>query len=203
MVMDDDEFGGCPNEKAVGEAQDAAADAQSAADSRGAEEGTAGGKSKGKGRGRGAGSGRKTTTRVAKPPCLVESCQALRSANARFCVDHKRNTEAMEYQATNSSEPDALDLWKAMKENDAACAKAVYEFSLDNPPDAKYRRKSLIDWAQYRRVYGSRVTKRDRCGDVPMWEGEFLHWAQETKRLPEAEAVSWWKETYKFRMLHF
>ena len=47
---------------------------------------------------------------------------------------------------------------------------------------------------QYRRVYGEKVTKRDRTAAVPMWEEEFKHWAVDMKRLSEEEAQDWWKE---------
>ena len=83
---------------------------------------------------------------------------------------------------------EAKDIFKALDQNDEWVAQAVRTYSIENPPSAKYQRKGLIQRANFKRQYGIRTTRRERCGDVPMWEKEFVKWATEAKRLPEEEA---------------
>ena len=51
-------------------------------------------------------------------------------------------------------ESDARRLLDEMFKDDAVVARAVLRFSQDNPPTAKYKRKQLINWAEYRRSFG-------------------------------------------------
>lgn len=143
----------------------------------------------GRGRGRG-GRGNGTP----KALCLVQDCQKPRHANTKWCQEHKRSYDAMRYRADTDADPEAKEIWEKLNQTEEHVAEEVRLYSIDNPPSAKYARKGLIQWAGYKRKYGIRVTRRDRSSDIPMWEGEFLKWATETKCLPEEEAKEWWKE---------
>ena len=175
-------------------------------------EGTGRGRGRGRGKARGAGRtgagrgrGNPGLGATGKAPCLVPGCSDLRRANAQFCALHKRSFDSMQYQAEKEAErmreedddddqEDSLEIWNNIKKNEAVLGEEVRKFSIENPPDARYARKSLINWAAYKRSYGQRVTRRDRASDVPMWEGEFQHWGEGTKRLPGAEVRAWWQE---------
>ena len=113
-------------------------------------------------------------------------------SNSRFCKDHKRSADAMSYQAEKSDDPEAKETFDQIFADDAAMAAAVNQFSKDNPPCAKYKRKQMIDWLQYKRSYGTRVTRRDRGTDVPKTEKEFKLWCVNVKGLTEQETKDWW-----------
>ncbi|CAE7529917.1 unnamed protein product [Symbiodinium sp. KB8] len=116
----------------------------------------------------------------------------MRVSNSRFCKDHKRSADAMSYQAEKSDDPEAKETFDQIFADDAAMAAAVNQFSKDNPPCAKYKRKQMIDWLQYKRSYGTRVTRRDRGTDVPKTEKEFKLWCVNVKGLTEQETKDWW-----------
>ena len=151
-----------------------------------------GGSAEGKGKGGRRGPSTGKGARPGKLPCLC--CDEPRVANSRFCKDHKRSCDAMSYQAETSSDPEAKQIFQDIFADDAKCAGAVKKFSLDNPPTAKYKRKQLIDWVQYKRTFGVRVTRRDRSSDVPKTEREFKLWAVNQKGLTDQEAKDWWKK---------
>ena len=128
--------------------------------------------------------------RPGKLPCIC--CEEMRVSNSRFCKDHKRSADAMSYQAEKSDDPEAKETFDQIFADDAAMAAAVNQFSKDNPPCAKYKRKQMIDWLQYKRSYGTRVTRRDRGTDVPKTEKEFKLWCVNVKGLTEQETKDWW-----------
>ncbi|CAK9082469.1 Uncharacterized protein SCF082_LOCUS39189 [Durusdinium trenchii] len=82
---------------------------------------------------------------------------------------------------------------EAMKD-DITAKNEVLAFCEMNPPDQRYARKQCIDWAAFKQKHGRRTEIIDRSKCTPMWEGEFLKWAENVKALPEAEAKAWWKE---------
>ena len=133
-------------------------------------------KNKGKPKGAGkAARGAKTGkgSRPGKLPCLC--CSQPRVSNTRFCKEHKRSVDAMWYQAEAEVEKDpdseAKEILDEIMADDGRAAAAVTKFSKDNPPTAKYKRKALINWTEYRRSFGVKVTRRDRTSDVPMTDG--------------------------------
>ena len=86
--------------------------------------------------------------RSGKEPCLVENCADPRASQCRFCTMHKRSEDAMKYQASKQGgNGEALKLLTKVLMDDVSAAFEVSEFSKLNPPDKKYSRKSLTQWA--------------------------------------------------------
>ena len=132
------------------------------------------------------------TSRPAKQPCLC--CEEMRHANSRFCKDHKRSYDSMAYQAKKSATPGAEEAFKSAMEDDITAKNEVLKFAELNPPDQRYARKQFIDWAAFKQLHGQKTEFINRSKCTPMWEGEFLYWAQTVKALPKADAEAWWHE---------
>ena len=130
--------------------------------------------------------------RPGKLPCLC--CEEAPAANSRFCKDHKRSCDAMSYQAKHSGEERAQEIFDELFADDSRIGPAVKEFSLQNPPTQKYKRKQLIDWVAFRRAYGVKMTQRDRSGDLPKAYKEFKIWCVNKKGLTDDQAKDWWKK---------
>ena len=149
----------------------------------------------GKGRGRGpkakaqakAGGGGK---RQPVTMCICPGCIFPKYAGSRFCAegDHKKGWDNMLYQRRTRkdlSEEDRTAFDEAMKSDDVA-GKAVLDFSRDNPPELK--RKALVDFAQFRRIVGHRLSAKDEAGDVPMTERAFYRHCDNVLGLEPEEA---------------
>ena len=80
---------------------------------------------------------------------------------------------------------------EAMKD-DGAAGRAVEAFARDNPPEMK--KKGLVDFAQFLRIVGQRVGKRDTSGDVPMTERAFHKHCDNVWGLSESEAAELWRD---------
>ncbi len=128
------------------------------------------------------------------PTCLC--CDEPRCKGQKWCKLHKRTADAMLYQAKEQekTEPGAMELYQRVMADESAARQEVLAFALQNPPDARYKRKQCIQWAQWRKVYGQRTLKSSCTRDYPMTEGEFLKWAVGVKAIPDEEAAAWWKE---------
>ena len=73
-----------------------------------------------------------------------------------------------------------------------AAGRAVEAFARDNPPEMK--KKGLVDFAQFLRIVGQRVGKRDTSGDVPMTERAFYKHCENVWGLSESEAAELWRD---------
>ena len=149
------------------------------------------------GAGSGSGSGR-GGGRQQKALCLCPDCDEPRKGNKKRCADHNRSWEAMQYQAANSEEEDALAAWTMLNNpqqpQSVELGRVVAEFPIDNHPSANYTRKKLTQRASFRRSYGIRTSNADLEVDVPMMEGEYIKWLTETECIPEAEAKREWQK---------
>ena len=76
--------------------------------------------------------------------------------------------------------------------DDMAAGRAVEAFARDNPPEMK--KKGLVDFAQFLRIVGQRVGKRDTSGDVPMTERAFYKHCENVWGLSESEAAELWRD---------
>ena len=136
-------------------------------------------------------------SRPGKGPCIC--CSEARRANARFCKLHKRSFDAMAYQAKKAEangEAGAVEAFQNATQDDFSAKQAIEAFAEMNPPDSRYARKTFIDWADFKKTYGHRTEMIDRAKCKPMWEGEFMNWAQNEKALTKVEAEQWWKDYF-------
>ena len=136
-------------------------------------------------------------SRPGKGPCIC--CSEARRANTRFCKLHKRSFDAMAYQAKKAEangEAGAVEAFQNATQDDFSAKQAIEAFAEMNPPDSRYARKTFIDWADFKKTYGHRTEMIDRAKCKPMWEGEFMNWAQNEKALTKVEAEQWWKDYF-------
>ena len=131
-------------------------------------------------------------SRPGKEPCL--NCGEKRVANSRWCKMHKRSADALDYQMESQNDEELKRVYQEAMKDDVQAKEEVDMFSRENPPDAKYARKKLMDWVRFTERRGRRTSTTDRDADLPMTEQEFVLWCKNVKGLTDAEATSWWTE---------
>ena len=130
--------------------------------------------------------------------CICPSCTYPKYPGSRFCSlgEHKRAWDNMLYQAKTRKDvtPAQREAFHESLKNDEFAGKEVEAFALDNPPEL--RRKSLLDFARFERIRGTRTLTADDAGDVPMTEAAFLKHCENVLGLNAEEASEYWKELY-------
>ena len=134
----------------------------------------------------------------AKAPCLAPSCEDARVTGKRFCEIHKRSEDAMKYQAGAQQKIDgeALTLMNKLLSDDILAGIEVEKFGKQNPPDKKYLRKQLVQWASYLKISYKNVFTKEENTEVPMTQAAFNKYCELTLGLTDVETKDWWKELY-------
>ena len=108
----------------------------------------------------------------------------------RYCAegDHKKGYDNLLYQRKNrrdlsQEDPDNFD--SAMRSDEFA-GKTIKEFCQDNPPEL--RRKSLVDFSQFSRSKGMRVSATQQSGSAPMTERAFYRYTENVLGLSPEES---------------
>ena len=128
--------------------------------------------------------------------CICPGCSFPKYPGSRFCStgEHKRAYDNMMYQ--RRSRKDVTEAQKAAfdqeMKDDGFAGKAVLAFSKDNPPEM--RRKGLVDFTKFVRVYGERCGSKSVKGRVPMTEKAFYKHCENVLGLTEEEAKEAWEE---------
>ena len=112
--------------------------------------------------------------------CFAESCPNLRLKGKRWCKSCNRSYDCMYYQARQNNEVASLEAALSTPEG---AAEAIGDFQAENPDDAKYKKKKLINWAQFKQKYSVAHIKRDRSGCKPF---EYTQW------LKRGESIMGW-----------
>lgn len=141
----------------------------------------------GRGRGRAQGRGGRGRSRPGKDPCLC--CSEPRVSNSRFCTVHKRSSDNLRWQSENSGDPEAEALFKQKFAEDDVARQMTIDFTRENPPDQKYKRKKLMDWAAFKQQHGVKTAHKEKIKDKPMTEKAFKIWAT-TKEGLSSEAAA-------------
>jgi len=105
--------------------------------------------------------------KILKPEdrCFIMVCEKKKLKNHKWCDDHRRLTDNMSDQAKQSGK-EAMKLLNITFMDRQSATSAVTEFEGKCP--AKWGRKPLIDWSQFRRTYGVSTTWRIRDSDQQM-----------------------------------
>lgn len=114
-------------------------------------------------------------------------CGRPKFKNSKFCPYHKRCYDGMQYQASKAGELETLAA--ALKTPESALT-LFTKWEAKNPDDAKYKRKSAIDWAEFKIIEGQRQGETSRDVSQPMEEREFLIWATSKKGWLQAQFVT-------------
>ena len=99
------------------------------------------------------------TPKPLKPPnrvqqkCLASKCEELRKPNHRWCPTHKRQAEAIVYQATKANKQAEC---KEIMQEDSRAQAAMEEFDNLNAVGKKLGKKRIIDWAQWSHKFSSK-----------------------------------------------
>ena len=119
--------------------------------------------------------------------CFV--CDEPKKPNSRFCKTHHPCMEAIKTQAFNKGEMEAFD---QIFDDEAKCRAAMAQFAKDNPPGKRFR-KSIIDWAQWKKAYGVRVSFLTRDTEKEMDETDFVQFETLKRRKTEVQARGEWQ----------
>ncbi|CAE7244374.1 unnamed protein product [Symbiodinium sp. CCMP2592] len=150
----------------------------------------AGPKSKAKAKARGKGPQLKT--------CFVEGCPDLCVPGKRWCKRHNAAYDNLYYQAKKAAEIPTLEA--SMRDPETA-QRAFDLYFEQNPCDGKWRRKCIVNWAQWKRQFVNSQVKRHREGCRPFEYTQRLLYCQGTMGWSKESAKSEWEKHSKDRSL--
>ena len=107
----------------------------------------------------------------------------------------------MEYQRAqleNEKPPDreAMEAYDKAMKHPVNQALEVEKFGFDNPGDAKYKRKVLIEWRNFKRKYCTRHEATDKDKAKPYTWQAFQLYGENVQGLSPAETKAWWQSFY-------
>ena len=123
--------------------------------------------------------------------CFAEDCPDPRCRNQKWCTRHKRAYAAMHAAAKKNDQEEAF---QEVMGCETRAKLAMRDWCEENPVDSKWSRKKLMDYTQYQETHGQNSYLGEMEGDRPKTEVEFLHWAENVKRLTPTGARNWWEE---------
>ena len=111
-----------------------------------------------------------TKCKVVSPEkmCGVMNCVEKKKGNSGECSKHTRDIAAMRFQAEKAGE---LKYFEALLRNREQLAKALDEFDRQNPP-GRFR-KTLIDWALFKRTFAVTISVTVRASEEEWTWPEF------------------------------
>ena len=119
--------------------------------------------------------------------CFV--CDLQKKANSKFCKDHNPMYESIRLQAHNKGEMQAfIEVFAC----EAKARAALLQWVKDNPPGKRFRKK-LIDFHQWRRDYGVRISFVQRDNEIEMDETDFVVYQTESRKKEKSWAHQEWK----------
>ena len=126
--------------------------------------------------------------------CAVPSCDDPHKAGSKFCKCHTRSKCAMIYQAESQGD-EALAAVQELLAGPTA-GEEVEKFAKLNPPDAKYIRKTVINWTAYARKKFQETSVADRELDTPMTKAVFGAHCKYVLGLTDEEGEAYWLDFY-------
>ena len=123
--------------------------------------------------------------------CFAEDCMDPRCRNQKWCIKHKRAYAAMRAAAKKNNQEEAF---QELMGCETRAKLAMWDWCEENSVDCKWSRKKLMDYTQYQELHGQNTYLGEMEGERPKTEVEFLHWAENVKRLTPTGARNWWEE---------
>ncbi|CAK0850852.1 unnamed protein product, partial [Prorocentrum cordatum] len=142
---------------------------------------------RGRGRGKGRGKGRSTggasagTATGVRDKCFAASCRSKKKHNGKFCIQHHKGAENCKNQAQKDGE---IETYNQIFNDPVKADQALEQYEKDNC-EGRFR-KRLIDWGQWKRQFGVRVSTKVR--NVEEWLDVAEYVDIKTKHMPEGEA---------------
>ena len=119
--------------------------------------------------------------------CFV--CDLQKKGNSKFCKDHHPMYESIKHQAHNKGEMEAfIEVFAC----EAKARAALLQWVKDNPPGKRFRKK-LIDFHQWRRDYGVRISFVQRDNEIEMDETDFVVYQTESRKKEKSWAHQEWQ----------
>ncbi|CAE7378626.1 unnamed protein product [Symbiodinium sp. CCMP2592] len=131
--------------------------------------------------------------------CFITTCDSQCLKGKRWCKPHNQTYDNMHYQARKAGEVEALD--EAMG-NSATATAAMEEFEEMNPSDGKWKRKQLINWSQFKRLYCVSQIRRSRQGTRPFEHGEWMIRGEKTMGWSKSATQTEWDKHFKDPSIH-
>ena len=124
--------------------------------------------------------------------CHVSSCDQPRKRGKRWCERHTVRYDVMMYHAKHNPEgDDSGELLQQLETPDGA-EEAMDEWAAKNPDHKRYKTKTCINWAQYRRRKGKRTENTRRSGCFPFEKRQWMLRCENKMGWSSTEAESEW-----------
>lgn len=121
--------------------------------------------------------------------CAVCGVSSNMPPKARFCYPRKRCYDSMAEQAKKAG---TMDTFNEVMGNPDSMVVAILDFADKNPPGARFKRKSLIDWVQWKRTFTRQEVYRHRVDLHPFEEEEWVRWKVNAFGWVRTEAKQEW-----------
>jgi len=154
------------------------------------------GKSKQKVKAKGKAKAKAKAQVAEEPSCNCPHCDEPKKKKSPYCDRHTKCFQNMSYQRTNQDDAEAAAAYDAAMANPTTAAEEVETFGEVNPGDAKYKRKTLLEWARFIKKFGHRVEQYEKNKCKPFTELAFNIYATRDQGLTDKEAKAWWGTFY-------
>ena len=134
---------------------------------------------------------RGVTTAAVDTSCFAEECEEPRLVSKRWCSHHSRCWDNLFNQAKKAGEQPTLQ--KAVSTPKGA-QRVFEDYDRENPPHAKYARKTLVQWGQFKRVHQVSTTFRARDGCKPFEQKQWLKRCEAKMGWTTLEAKAQWQK---------
>ena len=131
-----------------------------------------------------------------KQQCFSFGCEEPKAGKAKWCEEHRRVAQALEWRAARDGSKVALD------EDLADPKRANQRFEnhvADNPEGKKWFRAPPTSWAKYEQRTGTESRAGNIDDALPMTSHQFQTWATEKMAVGQQGAKRWWNELYTNR----
>ena len=126
--------------------------------------------------------------------CFVLGCDETCVKGKRWCPRHNQVYDCLYYQAKKEGECAALEA--AIRDPASACD-VMNHFEEENPCDGKWRRKAIVNWSQFKRIFACSQTKRARSGTKPFEYGQWMLYGQNTMGWTKDQTQAEWQRLFK------
>lgn len=119
--------------------------------------------------------------------CFV--CPQKKIGKKKWCVDHNRMFQSMEYRAKQDGEMEAFN--KVM--NDPGKAVEAFDKHAQDNPGGKWARAKLVDWTMWKRQFGVSIESVQREKEKLMNCRTYLKFAEANEGWDQVRALKQWK----------
>lgn len=123
--------------------------------------------------------------------CFVLTCDEQKRPGKKWCLNHNIAFDSMSYQARQAVPPEMDTLNQIMSTPEYA-TQAMEDWCRNNPGDAKYVRKTMINWGQWKRRFITERSSTSRDGCQPFEERQWLNHGKNIMGWSDEETKAEW-----------